>query len=109
MLSPGRVEGICNNVHCLVEQLKGAARSLSVEELKTASHSLADAVHQLSGHCNVTLVNDALRDWHSAQEKTESKLFSPEYAFLELKDNSVHTHQHRQVMQCLRHECGEFW
>ena len=35
-------------------------------EMQLPIRSVADTVHQLSSHCNVTLVNDALKNLHEA-------------------------------------------
>lgn len=55
------------NAHAELEQLQVAASSVSVLGMSNSVRSVAERVHQLKSHCDVTLVNDALRSFHSAQ------------------------------------------
>ena len=67
------------SLHAEVERLRDAASARALDKLLAGVRSLADYAHQLGGHCNVTLVNDALRDFHAALE-------DPSTTFSSLKD-----------------------
>ena len=62
-----------------MERLRDAASARALDKVLVGVRSLADYAHQLGGHCNVTLVNDALRDFHAALE-------DPSATFSSLKD-----------------------
>ena len=64
----GRLEKVQCGLRREVDRLRDAAREMAQDRTQTGVRSLADYAHQLGGHCNVTLVNDALRDLHGALE-----------------------------------------
>ncbi len=70
--SVGRIETVCYNMHREGESLLQAANDAEVDHIRQASRAFADYAHRLTGHCNVTLVNDALRDWYRALENPSS-------------------------------------
>ena len=48
------------------QRLLEAARQGQLELLHAALKVVSERVNQLHGHCNVTLVNDALKTWQQA-------------------------------------------
>ena len=60
------MENVCNSVRQEAEKLRQAIREHHFDEMSKASRTISDRIHQLAGHCNVNLVNDALRNWHGA-------------------------------------------
>ena len=64
------------SLHAEVERLRDAASAKAVDKMLAGVRSLADGAHQLGGHCNVSLVNDALRDFHNALEDTSTTFSS---------------------------------
>ena len=76
-LSPlGRLEVVQCSLHAEVERLRDAVSAKAVDKMLAGVRSLADCAHQLGGHCNVTLVNDALRDFHNALEDASTTFSS---------------------------------
>lgn len=63
-------------MHREVDQLRDAVREMVQDRAQAGVRSLANYAHQLGGHCNVTLVNDALRDLHGALEDTSTTFSS---------------------------------
>ena len=50
-----------------------AAQEMSREHLKAAFRKLADKVNKLRGHCDVMLMNDAVRSLHNEQQENIGK------------------------------------
>ncbi len=48
-----------------LEQLVGFGQANSFENLEQCVRAVADKVHQLKSHSNITLTNDALRAWQN--------------------------------------------
>ncbi len=48
-----------------LEQLVSSGRERSAEGMERCVRVVADKVHQIKSHCNITLTNDALRAWHA--------------------------------------------
>lgn len=61
-----RVDSIEVSVKVETQRLLEAARQGQLELLHTALKVVSERVNQLHGHCNVTLVNDALKTWQQA-------------------------------------------
>lgn len=76
LLPAGRLEKVQCGLHREVDQLRDAVREMVQDRAQAGVRSLADYAHQLGGHCNVTLVNDALRDLHGALEDTSTTFSS---------------------------------
>ena len=68
----GRMENVCNSIREEGEKLRQAVRGAHFEEISKASRTISDRIHQLSGHCNINLVNDALRNWQGALKEAGS-------------------------------------
>lgn len=69
----GRVQSAQSSLHKEGEQLLAGARAGSVEGVQGSVRTIADWVHHIKGHCNVTMVNDALRNWCNAIEDPSCK------------------------------------
>ena len=69
----GRIESLHGCMHKEAENLLQAVKSVAMATVQQSVYSLADLLHQLSGHCNVNMVNDALREWHESLEDHGSK------------------------------------
>jgi len=50
-----------------------AAQEMSREHLTAAFRKLADKVNKLRGHCDVMLMNDAVRSLHNEQQENTGK------------------------------------
>lgn len=72
VLSAGRIENVCSSIHEETDKLRQAIRSAHFEEMSKASRTISDRIHQLSGHCNINLVNDALRYFQNALKEPGS-------------------------------------
>ena len=68
--SPGHIDAAHRAIRQHTSDLLLAASVAAQEgipgEMQLPIRSVADTVHQLSSHCNVTLVNDALKNLHEA-------------------------------------------
>ena len=73
----GRIQLAQSSLHQEGDKLLAAAREGSMEGVQTTVRAIADWVHHLSGHCNVTLVNDALRNLCTALEDSVCKSSLP--------------------------------
>ena len=47
-------------------RLTQVMRTANFEEMSKTSRTISDRIHQLSGHCNINMVNDAIRYWQNA-------------------------------------------
>lgn len=72
----GRTENVCKSVHLEAKKLCEAIRDLSFDTMSKSSRTISDRIHQLAGHCNINLVNDALRYWQTALGETCSTEFN---------------------------------
>lgn len=69
-----RINTVHSNIRLEADRLRELVSGLALEGMTKSMRAIADRVHQLSGHCNITLVNDALRDWHqSLNEQTSAQ------------------------------------
>ena len=66
----GRIESICSSVELEAKKLHRAILLSNAEDMGKASRVISDRMHQLSGHCNINLVNDALRYWQNALKES---------------------------------------
>jgi len=73
------VSSLHSDVQHLLDTLKALEREQMASEMGMASGkvtssltTLMDRVKQLTAHCNVTLVNDSLREWSMAQDSQTS-------------------------------------
>ena len=55
-----------------LQQLVLAGERDLADDMKVSVRTVADKVHQLKSHANITLVNDALRLWHSVLQDKSS-------------------------------------
>lgn len=69
---PGRIESIYSSVHLKANKLHQSILVANFDEMSKASRVISDRMHQLSGHCNINLVNDALRYWQNALKEVGS-------------------------------------
>ena len=65
----GRLESACVCVHEEAKKLHQAIAEHCFDEMKKSSCTITDHIHQIAVHCNINLVNNALRDWQGALKK----------------------------------------
>lgn len=66
------MENVRSSVQTEAERLHQAIETANFEEMSKASRTISDRIHQLSGHCNINLVNDSLRHWLMALKEAGS-------------------------------------
>ncbi len=54
-----------------LEEAGDTKRRETVDKVVTAMQSVRERIQHLTSYCNVTLVNDGLRDWHMSQIEKE--------------------------------------
>ena len=67
-LPPARVKAVHAGLVREGDAIRSAAKGRGLSSLQASMRTLANRVHQLTGHCNVSLVHEAVRDLAGALE-----------------------------------------
>lgn len=67
-LSSARIETVHGNLVREGDAIRSAAKGRGLSSIQASTRNLASRVHQLTGHCNVSLMHDSVRDLAGAVE-----------------------------------------